>query len=238
MPSKIANLTTENDPSPRAPPRNLESLLHGHHRLSHHTLHLRVNDNHYNHKPSVMNTKNINSNHAIKRAVRKQTTPRRQVGNIFSDRAIRRPSELQYRILRTEYYEINGTTTEPDPAPGEGFNVVGVLLAVISVILIIIGIAFVYSRMRRGKLSPAADEPDMELAAPTEQEPEREKDPYMEWLNMPEEQPPTPDLRKQMKTAVRTVSRKISLAQKKEADDFKIGVPPHLRYQLKEIYVY
>ncbi|XP_018027341.1 uncharacterized protein LOC108682648 isoform X1 [Hyalella azteca] len=59
-----------------------------------------------------------------------------------------------------------------------------------------------------------------------------------EWLNMPEEQPPTPDLRKQMKTAVRTVSRKISLAQKKEADDFKIGVPPHLRYQLKEIYVY
>ncbi|XP_018027343.1 uncharacterized protein LOC108682648 isoform X3 [Hyalella azteca] len=167
------------------------------------------------------------------------------LGNNILGQVLHSSSASNYRLrVQTEQAapanpgDDDVSSNNSDPAPGEGFNVVGVLLAVISVILIIIGIAFVYSRMRRGKLSPAADEPDMELAAPTEQEPEREKDPYMEWLNMPEEQPPTPDLRKQMKTAVRTVSRKISLAQKKEADDFKIGVPPHLRYQLKEIYVY
>lgn len=113
------------------------------------------------------------------------------------------------------------------------YNVVGLLLAAASVIFIIIGIAFVFTRVRRRKPSPdQPDTGDLEMVETTK------PDPYAEWLNMPEEEPPKPALKKQVKTVVRTVSRKMSLTPKPHEEVFTPGVPEHLRYQLKQIYVY
>ncbi|KAF2364769.1 hypothetical protein FHG87_004470 [Trinorchestia longiramus] len=162
------------------------------------------------------------------------------LGNNILGQVLHSSGVSNYR-LRKKLREPLASSTEEDSAivrrsgspSGPGFTVPGVLLACVSVIFIIIGIAFVYSRFRRSKPTPEQDQPDIEMRSKKE-----ENDPYMEWLNMPEEPLPPPALGKQVKTAVRTVSRKMSLTPKPTTDDFKPGVPPHLRYQLKEIYVY
>ncbi|CAL4173373.1 unnamed protein product, partial [Meganyctiphanes norvegica] len=100
-----------------------------------------------------------------------------------------------------------------------------IVLVSVSVVAVIVVIAFVVSKIRRQQSIDSTDE-YIEMELP--------EDPYLQAIMFPSE--PEPEWHQNVRTVLRTASQKI--LRKPQEPPHRTSIPEDLRYQLKHIYVY